>query len=163
MKTIVLFYSHSGQTRRVATALAARIGATVSEIKTAAPIRHPYAMCLANRVKERNPEIALDVDPGAFDAIYVGGPVWAWTVTPPLLTLFRTHSFAGKTVVPFCTNDSQPGNFLARAATLCAGADVKPGFEIQRPRKKTDEQINAELAALPLPTDSATEWKTWKS
>ena len=147
MKPIVLFYSFTGGTRRVAEALAKKLGCPAAEITTKEPIRHPYGVGFMNRIKERTPEIAFDADLDAFDTFYVGGPTWYWTVTPPLLTLLRTRSFAGKTVVPFCTNDSQPGNFLRRVAELCPGADVKPGFEVQRVRRLSDEEIEKAVAA----------------
>ena len=146
MNPVVLFYSVSGSTRRVAGILAKRLGAPAVEIKTKEPIRHPYGVGFLNRLKERTPEIAVDADLDAFDTFYIGGPTWYWTVTPPLLTLLRTHSFAGKTVVPFCTNDSQPGNFLARFAGLCPGADVKPGVEVQRVRRLSDGEIEKAVA-----------------
>ena len=147
MKPVVLFYSFSGRTRRVAEILARRLGAPAVEIKTKEPIRHPYGVGFLNRIKERTPEIVVDADLDAFDTFYVGGPTWYWTVTPPLLTLLRTRSFAGRTVVPFCTNDSQPGDFLARFAALCPGADVKPGFQVQRVRRLSDEEIEKAVAA----------------
>ena len=147
MKPVVLFYSFSGRTRRVAEILARRLGAPAVEIKTKEPIRHPYGVGFMNRIKERTPEIVVDADLDAFDTFYVGGPTWYWTVTPPILTLLRTRSFAGKTVVPFCTNDSQPGNFLSRFAELCPGATVKPGFQVQRIRRLSDEEIEKAVAA----------------
>ena len=147
MNPVVLFYSFSGCTRRVAEILARRLGAPAVEITTREPIRHPFGVGFLNRIRERTPEIAVDADLDAFDTFYVGGPTWYWTVTPPLLTLLRTRSFAGRTVVPFCTNDSQPGNFLARFAGLCPGADVKPGFQVQRVRRLSDEEIEKAVAA----------------
>ena len=147
MKPVVLFYSFSGRTRRVAEILARRLGAPAVEVRTKEPIRHPYGVGFLNRIKERSPEIVVEADLDAFDTFYIGGPTWYWTVTPPLLTLLRTRSFAGKTVVPFCTNDSQPGNFLVRFAELCHGADVKPGFQVQRIRRLSDEEIEKAVAA----------------
>ena len=147
MKPVVLFYSFSGRTKRVAGILARRLGASAVEIKTKEPIRHPYGVGFLNRIKERTPEIAVEADLDAFDTFYIGGPTWYWTVTPPLLTLLRTRSFAGRTVVPFCTNDSQPGDFLSRFAELCPGAAVKPGFQVQRVRRLSDEEIEKAVAA----------------
>ena len=146
MKTVILFYSFSGSTRRVAEILARCLGAPAIEIKTREPIRHPYGVGFMNRIRERTPEIVVDADLDAFDTFYIGGPTWFWTVTPPLITLLRTHSFAGKTVVPFCTNDSQPGDFLARFVELCPSADVKPGFQVQRVRRLSDAEIERTIA-----------------
>ncbi len=147
MKPIVIFYSFSGSTRRVAEILARRLGAPAVEVKTREPIHHPYGVGFMNRIRERTPEIVVDADLDAFDTFYIGGPTWFWTVTPPLIPLLRTRSFAGKTVVPFCTNDSQPGDFLARFTELCPGADVKPGFQVQRVRRLADEAIEKAIAA----------------
>ena len=147
MKPVVLFYSFSGRTRRVAGILARHLGAPAIEIKTKEPIRHPYGVGFLNRIKERTPEIVVGADLDAFDTFYIGGPTWYWTVTPPILTLLHTRSFAGKTVVPFCTNDSQPGNFLSRVAELCPGANVKPGFQVQHVRRLSDDEIEKAVVA----------------
>ena len=92
MKPVVLFYSFSGSTKRVAEILARRLGAPAVEIKTREPIRHPFGVGFLNRIRARTPEIAIDADLDAFDTFYVGGPTWYWTVTPPLLTLLRARS-----------------------------------------------------------------------
>ena len=62
MKPVVLFYSFSGSTRRVAEILAKRLGAPAVEVRTKEPIRHPYGVGFLNRIKERTPEIAVDAD-----------------------------------------------------------------------------------------------------
>ena len=147
MKPVVIFYSFSGSTRRVAEILSRHLGAPTVEVKTREPIRHPYGVGFMNRIRERTPEIVVDADLDAFDTFYIGGPTWFWTVTPPLITLLRTRSFTGKTIIPFCTNDSQPGDFLARFAELCPGVDVKPGFQVQRVRRLSDEAIEKAIAA----------------
>ena len=67
-----------------------------------------------------------------------------------LIVVFA-QSCAGKAVVPVCTNDAQPGNFLARFAELCPGADVKPGFQVQRVRRLSDEEIEKAVAAAVEP------------
>lgn len=38
-----------------------------------------------------------------YEVVFIGTPVWAWSVTPAIRTLLKENNFAGKKVVLFCT------------------------------------------------------------
>ena len=158
-KTLVAYFSAQGSTAKLAKALAAAAGAELYEIKPAVPYERRDLNWMDKKsrttveMQDRNcrPALADTVAPMAeSDTIFLGFPIW-WYREPSIIDSFLdAYDWTGKTVVPFCTNDSQPGDFLARFAELCPGADVKPGFQVQRVRRLSDEEIEKTLEQTPL-------------
>ena len=47
---------------------------------------------------------ALSVDPESYDTIFIGYPMWWYTIPMVLETFFDTYDLSGKTIVPFNTH-----------------------------------------------------------
>jgi NAD(P)H-dependent FMN reductase len=85
MKTVVLYYSYSGHTKKVAEKLARTQGAELVEIKT--KVRRPMpllfvydcALALMHRPTAIEP---IQQDLSKFDMITLASPVWASNPTP---------------------------------------------------------------------------------
>ena len=85
MKTIVLYYSYSGHTKKVAEKLARTQGAELVEIKT--KVRRPMpllfvydcALALMHKTTAIEP---IQQDLSAYDMITLASPVWASNPTP---------------------------------------------------------------------------------
>ncbi len=112
-KTLVAYFSATGETARLARTLAGVTGADLHEIVPAEPytaadldwndrssrssveMNDPSSRpAIANRVK------GMD----AYDTVFVGFPIW-WYVAPTIVNAFlESYDFAGKTVVPFATS-----------------------------------------------------------
>jgi flavodoxin len=105
-RTLVVYYSRSGTTRKVAEALAEMLGGDVDEI---VEIRGRSGMFgyLRSLVEARR-QISSPIgpekrDPSAYDLVIVGTPVWAWSVSSPV----RAYLMATRERLPnaafFCT------------------------------------------------------------
>jgi len=85
MKTLVLFYSYSGNTKRLANKLAAKETADIAEI---IDVRHPgkfkayTAGCFAAMKGKAWPIRPLSVDLSIYDSIILLAPVWAGHPVP---------------------------------------------------------------------------------
>ena len=136
-KTLVAYFSASGTTAKVAKDLAAATGADLFEI---AP-EQPYTRADLNWQDKKSrttiemndeacrPAIAGTVaNMGAYDAVFVGFPVW-WYVEPRIIdTFLEAYDFTGKTVVPFATSGgSGLGRAPQRMQALVPGATVRAG------------------------------------
>lgn len=107
-KTLVAYFSWSGNTRQVAEYIADATGATLFSIEPAKPYPAEYKPCteVAKKEKEDNarPEIKNRVaDWDSYDTVFIGCPVWWWTAPMIINTFAESYDFKGKTVVPFCT------------------------------------------------------------
>lgn len=130
-KTLVVYYSASGNTERVAKAAAEAAGADLFEI---VPVE-PYTSEDLNwtndnsRVsREHNDERLRDVELtstevanwDSYDTVLIGYPIWWGIAAWPTDGFVKANDFTGKTVIPFCTAASsgigQSGKLLADLA-----------------------------------------------
>lgn len=108
-KSLVVYFSWSGNTGTVAKAIQAQTDADLFEIVPATPYSDDYDTVVdLAQVEQRNnarPVISDSIENiEQYDVIYVGYPNW-WGDMPMILyTFFDTYDLSGKTVAPFCTS-----------------------------------------------------------
>lgn len=132
-KILVAYYSHSGNTKKVAELIHAQLGGNVFEIvpTKAYPNDYNSLVQVGKQEKEQNiyPEINENADLTAYDTIFVGTPVWWYTMAGPLKTFLKENDFAGKTIVPFCTHGGGgASNTYSDIKKLAPAADVLEGY-----------------------------------
>ena len=126
---LVAYFSATGNTEGVATAIAGRLGADVFVIEAADPYTEAdlnynddASRTSVERADGTNPELAQVTPDGwaDYDTVLLGYPIWWGEAAWPLRTFVEGNDFAGKTVVPFCTSASsgigRSGELLAEAA-----------------------------------------------
>ena len=154
-KVLVAYFSASGVTRAAAEALAAAAQADLFEIRPETPYT---AADLDWRNKQSRstlemqdvtcrPALAADeVDVSAYDAVFIGFPIW-WGREPSVIdTFIEAHDFAGKCVIPFCTSGG--GGFTNRAQI----EKLLPGIAAHKELNKatTEAELKAWLCELSL-------------
>ncbi|MFB6130379.1 MAG: flavodoxin family protein [Salinigranum sp.] len=103
MRTLVVYYSRTGNTRAVARAIASRLDApTVERIRPAK--RRPYWNWL---LRSAVPGSRVDVRPvetvpSRYDAVFLGTPKWTLSC-PPVTEYLERVDFGGATVGAFLT------------------------------------------------------------
>ena len=108
-KTLIIYYSNTGTTKYVAERLQKKTNADVYVIETVRtyPTKDPERTAEPKRELETGDLPALKKSPpdmSSYDLILVGGPVWWYTVSTPMMSFLRGANFAGKRVAPFNTN-----------------------------------------------------------
>jgi flavodoxin len=140
---LIIYYSHSENTRKIAERIHNEIGGTVIRLQPAAPYPTDYDEVVRQAVKEikagYTPPLKAGVpDTAAFDTIFVGSPNWIRTVTPPVVTFLKEHNLSGKTIVPFCSHGGGgEENVLKDIAKLCPDLTVLSGIAILNSGDKT--------------------------
>ncbi len=107
-KVLIAYYSHSGNTKAVAEKIKTITNGHLFEIRPVKAYPNDYntLVNLAKNEKQNDikPEIVDNVDVENYDIIFVGTPVWWYTMAPPVKTFLTQNDFKGKIIVPFCTH-----------------------------------------------------------
>ncbi len=111
-KSIVVYFSCTGNTKAVAEIIAEKQGADIYEIVPEQPYTNEdldYGNRSSRSTTEQNdsssrPAISGSIDLSGYDTVYVGYPIW-WADMPRIMyTFFDTCDMSGKTIAPFCTS-----------------------------------------------------------
>lgn len=130
-KTLVVYYSATGNTKAVAEMIAEETNGDLFEIEPQDPYSNEDLNWTDENSRvtreyenedERNVElVSTTVDNWEdYDTVFVGYPIWWGIAAWPVNTFLENNDFDSKTVVPFCTSSSsglgQSGELLAQAA-----------------------------------------------
>lgn len=154
-KSLVVYFSWSGNTRSVAESIASRTNSDVFEIVPAEPYSDDYnaVVDLAQEEQKNNvrPEIVGSIDDiEQYDVVYVGYPNWWGDMPMVLYTFFDTYDLSGKTVAPFCTSGgSGLSNTVNEIKELEPNATVTEGLHIgSGSASNPDNAVNEWLAEI---------------
>ena len=136
-RVAVVYYSQSkaGNTATVAKWIAKHTGGELVPIETdeAYPDAYRETLKAAKKDMENGGTRAIRAVPqlGGYDVVFIGSPIWYGTYAPPVAEFFKTHSFSGKTLVPFCTHGGGgAGRYFVDVRKACPAATVKEGLAI---------------------------------
>jgi flavodoxin len=104
-KTLIVYHSRSGYTRRVAQALAKRLNADLDEIRIMQHLGGAlgYAMCAVEAIAGLAPALRPSHrDPAAHELVVVGTPIWFWSLASPVRSWLERHALKRR-VAFFCT------------------------------------------------------------
>ncbi len=136
MKTLILYYSYGGNTKRIAEMIQGEIGGDIARIDTVVPYDGDYNTVVDQGQREVAegycPELKpLRIDLAAYDTVVLGSPVWWYTFAPAMHSFLQQADLTGKTVYPFATNGGWLGHTLEDFDQACKGAVVKPGLNVR--------------------------------
>lgn len=130
-KTLVVYYSASGNTERVAKDIAEAAGADLfeivpTEVYTSEDLNwtNPDSRVIREHDDESLRDVPLTTtevpDWDSYDTVFIGYPIWWGIAAWPVDTFVKNNDFTGKTVIPFATSSSsgmgQSGSLLADMA-----------------------------------------------
>ena len=146
MKTLIVYYSRSGVTRRVAQALAERLGADVEELVDTK--NRSGAVGFAVACKDAIMKKAVPIKPPAhnpadYDLVVLGSPVWAKTMSSAMRAYLTEQGLGIKLAAVFCTTHTDGiKNTLDDMEQLLSGEVIaRAGFR-QKPVKRDEYQAD---------------------
>jgi len=85
-KVLVVYYSRTGLTRKVSESICKKLGAQLSEIvdKKDRSGAMGYLIAGKDATQKKITQITYDIKPSDYGTIIIGGPVWAWTMSPAI-------------------------------------------------------------------------------
>lgn len=144
--TLIVVYSYSGNTRRVAQILQDVTGGDLLEINT----RRDYVGDMATMAVQTRIERATGLLPSLdvelpnierYDRILIGGPVWSYTVATPLSRFLSDMNFTGKQIAPFWTDAGSPGDYVTDFTSQVQGGEVSAGLGLSGSSRLSDEEV----------------------
>ena len=151
-KTLVVYFSRSGNTRVIAGLLQRRLKADIVELERAEPYPADYLETVAEATRERDRAVepALkDKVPslGDYDTIYLGFPIWGETAPPVVRSFLKGHDLTQKTLIPFITHGGYGvGGAVSVLESHAPKAKLKKAFVMEADQER--RTMNAVLAWL---------------
>jgi len=150
-KSVIVYYSQTGTTKKLAGILKQAVNADEIELKLVNAYPSTYDSTIAavgaQRESKQWPELVnAKLDLAKYDTVYLGYPIMFGSFAPPIYTFLDSNDLSGKVVVPFCTYGS--GGRKASAAelkTLEPNANVTLAMGISN--KRITAENGAEVAA----------------
>lgn len=132
-KTLVAYFSWSGNTKAAAQYIVQKVGADEFEIIREKAYPTEYTPCTEDAKAEKEagerPAIKGKVENMAqYDVVFVCVPVWWYTAPMPVYTFLEQYDLKGKTVIPFCTAYSGPSSTLRDIVSATPKSDHRDGI-----------------------------------
>lgn len=159
-KTLVVYYSATGTTERVAQMIAEATGADLFEVEPAEPYTSAdlnYSDKDSRVSREHDDESLREValvstevpDWDSYDTVFIGYPIWWRIAAWPMNGFVAANDFTGKTVIPFAiAASSGMGDSGTLLAELAGTGDWKEGERFYS--SSTADDIQSWLSTLGL-------------
>lgn len=143
MKTLIVYFSASGKTKKAAERIADISGGDLYGICTKVVYPDSYIKKIFIARKEftdrKYPKLVGDAENFAdYDRILIGFPIWFGTCPMAISAFMKKHDFTGKTVLPFCTSGSSSIAKAVEDIRVDCEGEVGEGL---RMNKATEEDI----------------------
>ena len=155
-KVLVVYFSQSGNTQKLAKLISDRVGGDFVRIETVQTYPNPETdyqkladMAKNERDNNIKPELKdLDINIDNYDTIFIGYPIWWYQMPMAMYTFFDTYNFDGKTVVPFNTHEGSGdgGTYddikeLEPKSTVLEGLPIRGGDMANDQSSKVDNWL----------------------
>jgi flavodoxin len=135
-KKLIVYYSYTNNTKKIAEQIQKATGADICEIETVKPYTGDYNSVVDQGKQEVDcgfkPIIkSLPVNLEDYDTIIIGTPVWWYTYAPAVATFLSEYDLSVKTIIPFVTNGGWIGHTLKDIEKSCKNATVTNAIDIR--------------------------------
>lgn len=137
-RQLILYFSHTGNTQKVAQEIGALTHAAMARILPVVPYpaKHQDTVRIAEQqaADKARPDFTIDpqINLADFSLIFLGFPIWAYSMPVIIYSFLERNKLAGKAIAPFTTHQ---GSGLAdsekKIRELCPEAEVLPGLAIR--------------------------------
>lgn len=150
-KTLIVYFSLSGNTRYIAQKIQNKLDCDIFELETLTPYPsdRDKITAIAKKEIENNilPELKQNIDIKDYNKIFIGTPVWWYSMSPAIRTFLSNNDFAGKAIVPFITHGGGGEyNIAKEMGNLAKGSTVLKSISFYgKGNSNIDAEINAWL------------------
>jgi flavodoxin len=152
MNALVVYYSRTGTTRKIAEKLASLLKCVSEEIHDTTKRKGMLGWLSAGKdtiSKELTKLEKVKNDPASYDIVIIGTPIWNGTLSTPIRTYLTQYKDRFKKVAFFCTYQYTDDNPFEEMESLCGKTPVatlrlhrKQEVEVDQYIEKTEEFID---------------------
>jgi flavodoxin len=141
-RTLVAYFSRSGNTRVVAGLIHRTLETDLFEIRPASSYPEDYLATVERARQERDggyePALESKVSNMAtYDTVFLGFPIWGETTPPVIRSFLSAHDLSGKTLIPFVTHGGYGlGNSQSTLARRAPRAQLLKGFVMEADQER---------------------------
>jgi flavodoxin len=142
MKTLVIYYTRTGNTKFIAETIAAELGADIEEVVDLKNRQGKLAFLPAGRDAMRGKETEIDQTkrtPADYDLIIIGQPVWAGSPTPAIRTYLNKNDLSGKKVA-LLFSDINLGQAVEKTKALMPNSTFVSELALSKPLENKEEK-----------------------
>lgn len=135
-KSLIVYFSWSGNCQKIAERIQEATGADMFRLEAANPYPTEYKPTEARVIDEVTHDTMVEYVGGVdgwdeYDTVFVGYPVWGYTIPQILKKFLLDHDWSGKRIAPFNSHlGSGEGGTHAKIAAAAPGAEMLPGIVI---------------------------------
>ena len=109
MKRIIVYYSYTGNTKRIANYIKEKLSCDILELTPRVPFSTDYDEVVAeyqnNSIDNKEVPINdININLDEYDEIIIGTPVWWYTMCPVITTFLKQYNLSNKKVYMYATN-----------------------------------------------------------
>ena len=135
MKKLIVYFTYTGNTKKIVDKISEKLDCDILEIKTVIPYSTDYDTVVNDEqnseASNHLPEIQnIDVNLGEYDEIIIGTPVWWYRPVPAIRTFLTQNDLSGKKIIPFATNAGWLGKTFKEIESLCPNSNIEKGMNI---------------------------------
>lgn len=134
-KVLVVYFSYGGNTQKLAKLVSDKVGGDFIRIETVK--NYPeysklFDYAKSERDNNERPELKdLNINIEDYDTIFIGYPIWWYTLPMPVFSFLDKYDLSGKTIIPFNTHrGSGDGGTYDTIKSIEPGAKVLKGLPI---------------------------------
>ncbi|MGL9796100.1 hypothetical protein IGJ53_002913 [Enterococcus sp. DIV1283b] len=133
-KTLIVYYSRTGNTKAVAELIQEKVGGELVQIETVEKRPTDYQKEVEQNAQEQEREILPELtttipDFDKYERIFVGTPTWNMALPQAVVSFLNSYDFNGKTIIPFNTHGGY--GVGSTFSQISAGANVLEGYTVK--------------------------------
>ncbi|MDR0676832.1 MAG: flavodoxin [Elusimicrobiota bacterium] len=148
-KVLIVYYSFSGNTKSIAEKIQNITGGDLYKVEINQDYNNSPQLYLISKkqINTKNyPELKNSIpDFSLYDLIFIGSPVWWYTVSPPILSFLSKANFLGKKIVPFATHGGNIGNFFEDFRKNVKNAEILKSADFYNVKKENQELLENKI------------------
>lgn len=134
-KTLIVYYSYTGNTKKIANIIKDKLNCDILELIPKVPYSKDYQTVVdeeqrmegANHLREYE---SININLNDYDTIIIGTPVWWYRETPVIRTFLKENDLSNKRIIPFATNAGWLGKTFIEIKNMCPNSKVDSEMNI---------------------------------